>query len=177
MMIHIPLSRLRTLFLKKTLNQEDADAVVSASETLARAAWTEAHLSATILNISFAIESLGKYFLAFDAISCAVKLLGDRMLQHMWWDDFTLAFDTEYAFNEPETGRQRKPRMLANIANRLLAAINTYKGGMRPPSTEVIALKRLLFCSTYAPRDFKEVMWDPWREDEEHYAVNEYLSG
>ncbi|CDJ32512.1 uncharacterized protein EMH_0044680 [Eimeria mitis] len=175
-MIYLPMLSLRSLFSKQSLNQEDADNLITASEALARAAWVNALTCPRLTSPSFANEFLGRSFLALDSLVCTFQVLGDRMQKPVWWEEFIAAFDTNYDFRG-ERSRGCTQRYIRQFANRLLAALNIYKTGGRPPADEVIVLKRLLFSTKCSPKEFQDPIWDPWREDDELFVAHGYHAG
>ncbi|CDJ32514.1 uncharacterized protein EMH_0044900 [Eimeria mitis] len=160
---HPPLVKLRKLFSKDVLSQDDADAVVRAIEELVGSAWYQARKSFRRRPVH-AAETCGQHFLIFDALVSAFELLGDSMELPLWWGRFVAAFDGDPSARLPpvsdHAGGVRR-RMIRRIQN----ALDIYKTGRRPLLQEVIALKKLLFCSSATPGSFNDKQWDPWRED------------
>ncbi|CDJ46863.1 hypothetical protein, conserved [Eimeria brunetti] len=164
--LHVHLRTFRALFAKKALNQHDANVLVGAVERVVTTSWLQSKSGPRHYLPLFIVEALGYYFLALDAIVCAKHVLGDRMQLHLWWRKFINSFYTDYPLH-PSKGKSPKkvPEFHKNLARRLVAAIEIYKRGERPPLSEIIELKTLLFCSPFGRHRLKDPMWDPWRED------------
>ncbi|CDI85519.1 hypothetical protein EPH_0057800 [Eimeria praecox] len=160
---HFFLRKLRKLFLQRVLGQEDVNKLLTSVEGLVGALWQKAQRSRRYTRPAYVTEAYGVYFLSFDAIVCAIQLLGDNMELHLWWTRFVGLFELERSSLMPPAnvrsgGYQRR------VVGRLLDAIEIYKRGLRPPLTEVIDLKKVLLCSPDSPRLFRDRKWDPWLE-------------
>ncbi|CDJ54066.1 hypothetical protein EBH_0075890 [Eimeria brunetti] len=156
---------MRDLLARKTLTQHGADLLVQFVEDLVRVSYRRAQRSNRHPFPIRVVEYLGEYFIAFDAIVCAIELLGECMQLPLWWEQFTAGFNIDYSLPFLPTGGNRKSRFLTDLARRLAAALKIYKTGRRPPLREVISLKKLLFCHPLGQHQFKHDKWDPWRHD------------
>ncbi|CDJ32513.1 uncharacterized protein EMH_0044790 [Eimeria mitis] len=157
------LNDLRQLFARKTLNQRDADALVSALEELINMIWFQAQCEHKDIRPATIAGTYSVLFLAFDSLACAIQLFGDRMQLPLWWDRFVGVIDTRLKLDSPIMSGQGG--MCRRLTKRLAAALSVYKTGQRPPLTEVVALKKLVFCSRDRPGMFRRLEWDPWRLD------------
>ncbi|CDJ51671.1 hypothetical protein, conserved [Eimeria brunetti] len=162
--LYFSLLRVRSLFAKGILYQQDVDALVAATELLVGAAWSHAHRPFRRRSPMHAAETLGHDFLALDAIVAVAQLLGDSMELPRWWDKFIAPFDRDTYSLLPPTNK-RAGGLYRRMVNRLLLALETYKKAKRPPLSAVVSLKQMLFCTPEAPGRFKEAKWDPWRGD------------
>ncbi|CDI86684.1 hypothetical protein EPH_0021210 [Eimeria praecox] len=162
---HAHLLTLRTLFAKKSLNQQDADLLVNAVELLVATYWLMAKPPKRHTPPITVVEILGRYLMILDSIVCAIQLLGEHMQLPLWWDNFTANFDMNFSLPASGSTGKELTDFHIDLARRLIAALNIYKSGMRPPLLEVIALKTLLFCSPLGRHQFKRRKWDPWRKD------------
>ncbi|CDJ60992.1 hypothetical protein, conserved [Eimeria maxima] len=52
------------------------------------------------------------------------------------------------------------------LVNELSMAIQTLKTGRRPSPSDLVRIKRMLFCSEYSPPRLKEEDFDGWRKDD-----------
>ncbi|CDJ32518.1 uncharacterized protein EMH_0045360 [Eimeria mitis] len=153
---------LRKLFAQRILGQGDVNTLITAIEGLIGASWHHAQRRRRSIRPLFTAEAFGKYLLAFDAIVCAIQLLGESMKVPLWWDRFVGAFSLSLP-PPPKNGQ-------ADAANRMLVerlrdALTIYITRRRPELREVITLKKALFCTPDAPWHFKGRRWDPWRDD------------
>ncbi|CDJ54067.1 hypothetical protein, conserved [Eimeria brunetti] len=155
----------RDLFAQKTLNQHDADLLVHFVEQLVRVSYRRAQRSHAYPFPIRSVEHLGEYFIAFDAIVCAIELLGECMQLPLWWERFAAGFNINYYIPVLPVGGNRVSKFLNKLTTRLAAALKIYKTGRRPPLREVILLKRLLFCHPLGKHQFKHQKWHPWRRD------------
>ncbi|CDJ59453.1 hypothetical protein EMWEY_00022230 [Eimeria maxima] len=156
---------LRHLFAKETLNQKDADMVMNAVERLVTICWLRSSRPPRRLNPLCVVELLGYYFMAFDAIVCAIELFKDSMLLYRWWDKFTARFHLDLPATPPWVSFTPLAAYNRELILRLIRALKIYRTGKRPPLAEVVALKRLLFCSPHGRHRLKGPKWDPWRKD------------
>ncbi|CDI87859.1 hypothetical protein EPH_0065150 [Eimeria praecox] len=162
---YVYLLTLRKLYAQETLNQKDADLLVNAVERLVTTSWLGSRREPKGPLPLFIVEVLGDYIITFDAIVCAIQLLGEHMQLPLWWDKYIESFDTEYILYAHEPRGGKKARFHRHLAERFMAALNIYKQGLRPHLQEVIALKKLLFCTSFGAHRYKHPRWDPWRKD------------
>ncbi|CDI85520.1 hypothetical protein, conserved [Eimeria praecox] len=153
---------LKILFEKEVLQQEDVHLLVSAAEGLIGAAYFQGLRRRRSSRPVHAAETLGGYFLAFDYIVCVLQLLGDRMNAPLWWDDFVKGFNFALLSTPARTRTTVANRKLIG---RLIQALEILKTRSRPPFMEIIALKKMLFCSADSPKQFRGRKWDAWRQD------------
>ncbi|CDJ59452.1 hypothetical protein EMWEY_00022220 [Eimeria maxima] len=162
---HAYLCTMRKLFAKQALNQKDVHALVKAVEELVNLAWLRSHRGPRGPSPIHIVESLGSYFMVFDSLVCAAEILGEHMQLHLWWEKFAANFDVNPLLPAPGPTRKEVAKFHKYLVKRLVAALEIYKRGERPPLPEVIALKTLLFCSPQGRHQFKNPKWDPWRDD------------
>ncbi|CDJ61716.1 hypothetical protein EMWEY_00011830 [Eimeria maxima] len=163
---YVFLRNLRRLFALRVLDQAGVDLLVSSTEGLIGAVWYLAQKRHPKRQPVYAAEVFGNYLLAFDALMCVIELLGDYMELPLWWEEFVAAFNHDPSSLLPPVG-MRAGGLYRRLIARIVNALNVYKTGRRPALSEVIALKKMLFCPPSAPGDFKDHKWDPWREDAE----------
>ena len=155
----------RKLFLQETLSQRDVNDLLVAIEELASMSYHRGQRPPRGINPVFIVEALGYYFMIFDAIVCAIELLGEPMHLELWWNQFTENFVTRFPLSVAPATRSEMAQFNLELARRLSDALDIYKQGRRPPLQEVIALKNKLFCSPLGRNQFKRARWDPWRDD------------
>ncbi|CDI85521.1 hypothetical protein, conserved [Eimeria praecox] len=157
------LHRIRKLYAQKTLNQSNADELVCLIENLVSIVWSQAQMEQRDFRPFTIASTYGMYFLTLDSLVCAMEILGDSMEVPQWWDKFVGVINTKMHFYSVQgpAGFSRR------ITKRLGPALEIYKEGKRPPSMEVIALKKLLFCSRDRPNIFRKPEWIPWQNDAE----------
>ncbi|KAL8439015.1 hypothetical protein Efla_002424 [Eimeria flavescens] len=93
-------------------------------------------------------------------------LLGPRMAASRWWDQFVNSLPTDYTPTRPRADATIMTKTNHKLVWRLLAAIKTFKTGVRPDLKEVLKVKRMLLCSPYSILHFKGHRFDPWRKDD-----------
>ncbi|CDJ54032.1 hypothetical protein EBH_0072000 [Eimeria brunetti] len=162
---NIYMRTMRKLLLKKSLNQIDANTLVGAVEKLVTSSWVQSRKGARGRTPIYFVEALGRYFISLDAIVCASQILGDCMQLPLWWETFVASFNTNFPLYNARSRANKLTDFHIDFARRLIAALDIYKTGRRPALTEVIALKRLLFCFPLGRHRFKGPKWDSWRED------------
>ncbi|CDI75495.1 hypothetical protein EPH_0041450 [Eimeria praecox] len=156
---------IRRLFMKQALDQIDASLLVGFLQELAIASAARARGAHRMLRAMHGVATIGLQFLVLDYTVSALHVLGISPPSCSWWEAFTECFDTGYRYMGP---RRRTPygrRVNIDLANRMLAAMSTYKAGTRPDLEEIVDLKRILFFSFCSPSDFRSHTWDPWRTD------------
>ena len=162
---HDYLLSLRELFLKETLNQQDAEKLVTAVELLVVTSWFQSRRGIRTNAPIAIVEGLGRYMMIFDALVCAKEILGDFMPFDHWWDKFANSFKTDISIPPAGSRGGRLANIHRNLARRLVAALDIYKRGERPHHFEVLELKRLLFCSESGRHRLKDRQWIPWIHD------------
>ena len=162
---HCYLSTLRKLFLKEKLSQQDVDLLIDTVERLVAITWLQSQKGPRGKAPIQAVETLGCYLMIFDAIICTAKLIGEHMQLAEWWVKFTESFKTDFAL--PTHTINPLTKFHVRLAHRIVSALNTYKKGERPPVGEVVALKKLLFCSPLGNHRLKAPRWGPWQQDGE----------
>ncbi|CDJ59635.1 hypothetical protein, conserved [Eimeria maxima] len=164
---HFCLLTLKNIYAQKTLDQKRADILVNAVERLISITWIQSQRTPRRTAPRYIVEALGNRFVAIDAIVCAIELVGEHMELPLWWGKFTASFKTNFPLRPPGSRGGELPQLHRNLAKRLVAAMDIYKQGRRPPLGEVYALKKLLFGPELGRHSFKERKWDPWRRDGE----------
>ena len=162
--LYLVLLKLKKLFSQAILNQEDVNALVTATEHLISTAWRQALKGPRKNRPVCAAEAFGYYFLTFDALVCVFQLLGNNMELHLWWGKFIAAFNHDPSSFMRPIG-SRAGGVHRRLVQRICAVLEVYKAAKRPAPKEVIELKNMLFGSPSAPGDFKDRKWDPWRKD------------
>ncbi|CDI87824.1 hypothetical protein EPH_0062500 [Eimeria praecox] len=168
--VHTHLLRLRRLFAQKVLRQVDLDMLQDEIEDLVAVYWLRNQRVTKVKAPIRVVEALGTYFMAFDYIVCAIQLLGDYMQLPLWWEKFAESFNPHLRLPDPGPLRVRISMFYTDLSRRLVAALDIYKGGKRPPLREVVALKKMLFCSPLGRHRLKDRKWNPWREDGECFC-------
>ncbi|CDJ68432.1 hypothetical protein, conserved [Eimeria necatrix] len=164
------LHRLRNLFAKERLNQQDADLLVGSIENLAARYWSIAQRGMQRTSPAFANATLGAYFLAFDFIVRAIEVLGDSMQLSAWWGKFVSAFKIDYSLFPERRHCRVSTKFQRELANRLLGALKIYITGRAPPAEDVVELKRMLFFSPHAPPVFKNAQFEEFRDQDDDFS-------
>ncbi|CDJ32510.1 uncharacterized protein EMH_0044460 [Eimeria mitis] len=157
---------LRVMFLQPTLNQDEANYLVNGLEDLVYSLMLRLRLRSAYANFALDLPTLGKYFLAFDFLVSGMHVLRESMHTDKWWDRFASGFVLEIRMPRLSRNSRHCSTVQRALVGRLLDAMRIYLKGIRPPLMEVLRLKRLLLCSPYTHRRFKEHHFDAWRDDE-----------
>ncbi|CDJ59450.1 hypothetical protein EMWEY_00022200 [Eimeria maxima] len=158
------LTTLRELYAQKTLSQRDVYVLQTALERLVATVQLRTPARPKREFPCFIVEILGSRFMALDAIVCAIELLGDYMSLPLWWEKFTAGIKAVPLRSARSRGGDMA-EFNRHLATRLLAALDIYKEGRRPPLKEVYALKVLLLCPPFGRPALKDRKWDRWRHD------------
>ncbi|KAL8448497.1 hypothetical protein Emed_003677 [Eimeria media] len=159
------LLRIRQLLRERQLGHGGAHNLVYFSEELATNAFHTMKDSLEDLGPVAAATRLGRRFLVLYSLLRASHVLGQNWPSLPWWRELMENIPHQYFF-----AWERGPRASqfhASLANELSAAIELLKRGVFPQPKVIISLKRRLFCMPQSPVQFKEKLWDPWRQDDE----------
>ncbi|KAL8448494.1 hypothetical protein Emed_003674 [Eimeria media] len=156
---------MRRTFRKLQLNDLEAENLVYFSEKLAAHAYHTMQDKVEDLGPFDAVIRLGRKFMALYFLLRASHVLERNWRTQAWWGELMARIPHEYVFVW-----ERDPRAFqfnASLANDLSAAIEELKRGVLPQPDVIISLKRRLFCMPESPVNFKQQLWDPWRQDDE----------
>ncbi|KAL8434390.1 hypothetical protein ACSSS7_003216 [Eimeria intestinalis] len=158
------LKRVQGLLKKEVLEANEAQVLVSLTESLVRYLVLRHRSRLPIINPSLTADRLGMRFMCLEAIVCLMQLLGPAISPHLWWDPFVRWVPTEY---NPLPSQSRLPRAaeFRELCIRLSYACKRLKRGLRLSEEDTVQLKRDLL-TTQAPTRFKESKWDAWRLDD-----------
>ncbi|KAL8426061.1 hypothetical protein Efla_001979 [Eimeria flavescens] len=156
------LREIRELLLQPLLTQMDADKLVSYSEDLAAHAFRTMTKSVEWDPPAFAAEQLGRRFMVFSALDAVSQALRVDWQQELWWHQLGERVPTGFDMQRVKAGG-----LAYNIelASDLRDALALYKKGRRPADEFIVSLKRRLLCKDSSPRDLKNPIWNPWRDD------------
>ncbi|CDJ28121.1 uncharacterized protein EMH_0038110 [Eimeria mitis] len=159
----------RILSLKPALDLAEANELVRLAVSLAQRALSSMTTPMSDQRASVAAESLGRRFLVFDLFRKVLKLTQNAKPGLMrLWQNLVAEIPTDY--ERAGWGMYLdKHRFQHQLANQLSAALELYKSGSEPSETEVLDIKRKLFCMAFSPRQFLGDAWHPWREDDEQF--------
>ncbi|CDI84123.1 hypothetical protein EAH_00048800 [Eimeria acervulina] len=111
-----------------------------------------------------AVGRLGMRFLVLDVIVSTLLILGQKVDPGRW-QRFTNAI-RHAAPQPPQTANfSKRAHFYLSLAKELSRAIQILKTGKRPAPSELLLIKRMLFCSSFSPSRFKGRDFDPWRQD------------
>ncbi|KAL8448498.1 hypothetical protein Emed_003678 [Eimeria media] len=156
---------LREAFRRPQLNQAEAHGLTHYSERLAANAYHFMQDEVEDLSPFDAVGRLGRKFMTIYYLLRASHVLQQNWPTQPWWDELMKRIPHQYVFAW-KGGRQASP-FNVDLANELSAAIELLKRGVLPAPTGIINLKRKLFCMPQSPVQFREKLWDPWRQDDE----------
>ncbi|KAL8436651.1 hypothetical protein ACSSS7_001581 [Eimeria intestinalis] len=162
------LRRLRELLVKETLDPTQLDEVAQRVTNILSCMYHYDRVPTEAESPSIATRSLGRRFLALDAVVASLNLLGESACGP-WWEQImdVIPEDTrEYA----TTSTRPASLFHKNLLEKLNRALHILKTGKRLSEEETIEIKRALFLSPYKPANFKDPQWDPWREDDKNFA-------
>ncbi|CDJ60451.1 hypothetical protein, conserved [Eimeria maxima] len=166
------LAALRELYMRPALDQSGYNTLMRSLEELVHSLLVRVRSRALFADTMWDLPTLGIHFLAFDFLVSAAQVLGNRMQLHLWWDRFVAAFALDMPPKPFRKHSRHCAAVQAILRQRLFAALQVYKMGRRLPLGDVVELKRLLLCSPYTHKRFKDDDWDPWRDDEELFLTS-----
>ncbi|CDJ29804.1 uncharacterized protein EMH_0052850 [Eimeria mitis] len=162
----VPLLRqARELLSQSCLSPTQMKSLARVTEMLIDYAVTRLHSSLSGYQPSRAVERLGIRFLLLDVVVSTLTVLGQKPDPGPW-----KIFTDAIGHGAPLTGTGRLRRGRPNIsvirARELSRAIQILKTGKRPEPSDLVQIKRMLFCWTSSPTYFRRGEFDPWREDD-----------
>ncbi|KAL8274968.1 hypothetical protein Esti_001024 [Eimeria stiedai] len=163
------LRKMRELFLKPSLSQEQADWLVQKSEALAN---HTIHRMTTPLRTNYpstVADVLGRRFLSLHYLHLASETLQQKWTEAEWWRLLLAAVRHEYPEKLGHVGKGNKADRSRILLAELVAALELYKNGSSPTEVESIKLLRKLFLKPEAPAHFKETPWEAWRSDDKQF--------
>ncbi|KAL8439017.1 hypothetical protein Efla_002426 [Eimeria flavescens] len=163
------LCRIRERLLKPELDAAEVQQLMLETEKLVRIAAARARIGASPKGPWHRIRYLGTIFLILDVVVSVRELLGPRMAASRWWDQFVNSLPTDYQPTKARPDAKIMTKINHKLVALLLAGIKTFKTGVRPDLKEVLKVKRMLLCSPYSIKYFKEHQFDPWRKDDEEF--------
>lgn len=111
-----------------------------------------------------AVRVLGLRYLLMDALLSVVSVLGPFMRAEQWWSSLAERISSAY-YPDDSFNISDKSFMVKGICERLSAALNLMKKGIRPCVSETLWLKKALFGSGLVD-EFQLAKWNPWKEDD-----------
>lgn len=166
--ISVLLAFMRSLLIKKELNQGDANELILMSERIVCHLYYLHRRSLTSLTASKILLTLGLRYLMLDMLVCVVHLMGPAMRASQWWHRLVKEIPTDVAVENLRL-QLRCSRYYAGLSLRLRAAVESLKRGVRPGPKDTVELKRELFCSEMTLRTFRKPQWDIWRMDDREF--------
>ncbi|KAL8429503.1 hypothetical protein Efla_004900 [Eimeria flavescens] len=138
--------RLRTLLRQASLNQDDADEIVKASEHLVSiGVWCMAsplHKHRPHL----VTEQAGRRFLLFHYLYVASRALQANWQETAWWKELAATIPTSLPAGVGTTRFGVSGWVSWAMTQRLLEAADIYKEGGQPSASQVVELLGVLFC-------------------------------
>ncbi|CDJ51254.1 hypothetical protein, conserved [Eimeria brunetti] len=115
-------------------------------------------------------EYIGLHFLYLDAVLATLQLHGQEASLE-WWGKIVHGVKNFFPCQmEPIRGPQAKTQYSHMLVCELGRALQTLKEGRRPEASELIRLKRLLFCSPLSPKRFRGSSFDMFREADKPFC-------
>ncbi|CDJ68362.1 hypothetical protein, conserved [Eimeria necatrix] len=164
LLVH-PSSALRfmqTSFAKQRINEREANGIIIESQRIVNHLFNFHRSAVPWRSASKAVLTLGLRYLMLDSLLCAIDLLGPAMDAPQWWTKLVKSIPTKIAIKDLRLQLNRS-KHYALLAERLSAASEAIKRGLRPGARETVALKRDLFCTELSLPLFKKPQWDIWR--------------
>ncbi|CDJ50346.1 hypothetical protein, conserved [Eimeria brunetti] len=161
---------MRELFLKQSLNAEEAGCLLYNCELLINYG---IHRLTTPLGRTtpfLVCRRLAALFMMFDYVVCTVQLIGAKMRTELWWSRFVKSFKMDRTLLSQTRGGRKGSGVMVNLAYRLIAALQIYSTGERPNHVEIIQLKRLIFSKLRSYSQFDHPFWKQWVHDDELYT-------
>ncbi|CDI84526.1 hypothetical protein, conserved [Eimeria acervulina] len=163
------LKALRTWFLQRSICKLEAMKMFDVAQRLASRTVLSMVAPVDGLRPAVAAESLGRRFLAFNAVYGALQVLGPTSELRKAWEAMILSVPTTYS-HTPRCPIEGKYGFHYTLAKQLSEALELYKLGGAPTDEDIIEIKRKLFCTELSPKRFREASWSLWRKDDREYS-------
>ncbi|KAL8444071.1 hypothetical protein Emag_005724 [Eimeria magna] len=155
---------IRKILLKARLTQRDVDNLMFQAELLAGHAFSCMFKPIFSFPLSAAVEQLARRFLVFRALFLTAHVVKQDWWRERWWMELGNAVPTDFAelvFTTRSSLFNRK------LAVDLSVAVRMYKSGFSPSSALEVDLMKRLFCEESSPRELRNAIWEPLRQDYE----------
>lgn len=164
--------KMRALFCKDELDQEDLDEMTATAEQLI--SFSVLYLSKDIGKSSRvrAVNSLAKRYLTLYYVVCAIKVLGEPV-ENIWWERYVRAIPPHTSGAYIPVGTRRET-FHSVLAVDMYNAIRLLKQGVLPSVSDTVNIMRKLFCMDCSPALFKGNSWNPWREADLEARANNH---
>ncbi|OEH78801.1 hypothetical protein cyc_01168 [Cyclospora cayetanensis] len=158
------LGDVRQLLLKSHVSEQEMKLLMESAYRLAQ--YSNKALSQPMKDelMTDMLYILARRFLVADALWCISEVLGPSMNMHLWWGQFMEPLAKHVSVRHRSASRSGLN--LKQLAQRLVAALQQYKLGRRPPAQQVIELKRQIFRQPCSCPEFRSHTWNPWRDDD-----------
>ncbi|KAL8439022.1 hypothetical protein Efla_002431 [Eimeria flavescens] len=117
------------------------------------------------------VRQLGRSSVVLEAVMSVRRLLRPHGHVTKWWRKLLATIPTDYKVKEALLTADPQRKFHCKLVKRLLATIEIYKTGGRPHPSEVLQLKRMLFCSKLITIYFRSSPWRAWRMDDEEFRA------
>ncbi|KAL8455634.1 hypothetical protein Emag_000564 [Eimeria magna] len=156
------LRHMRALLALQTLSADQAEQLMSDSEHIVSYLVQTQRDGVAHKALCRALWTLGRRYVLFDAVACAIQALGPAMTARLWWPQLAAMIPCEYP--EPKETNSPKRFQRVTVLLRLISALKLLKSGIRPAAEDTLSLKRDLFSRSFTSKCFKSKTWDDWRE-------------
>ncbi|CDI87735.1 hypothetical protein EPH_0046810 [Eimeria praecox] len=146
--------RAQRLLSLQTISQDELRKLKNSAELLVSHCLRYEGRSVYAYKTSRAVEKLAMRFLMLDTVFCTLQLLGETVAAG-WWKEFTSSMPCEVRDFDSSSFLTQQRRFNAALARRLSEAMKCFRKGVRPPRSQIIWLKRMLFCSPRAPEPLR----------------------
>ncbi|CDJ36281.1 LOW QUALITY PROTEIN: uncharacterized protein EMH_0074590 [Eimeria mitis] len=127
---------MRELFLKESLSAEDADDLMYNCELLINYAIHRLTPPLARRSPFLVCRRLAGLLMMFDYVVCTAHIVGPRLEAGRWWPRFVNLFRMDHTLLSRNRMGRTGSDMLLSLAYRLIAALEIYKTGARPPAVE-----------------------------------------
>ncbi|KAL8436646.1 hypothetical protein ACSSS7_001576 [Eimeria intestinalis] len=162
------LFRLRALLTRQSLGGGDLDQVAALLEEVVGYVYFRETRSCEDNHPSVAVRNLGRRLVLLDIIVAALQVLGEP-LPAPWWVDFVdgIPIVTRQSIRQPDRNSVENQNL--SMLEKITAALQILKTGVRPPKKDLVDIKKFLFTSPHGPYCFKKPRWDGWRADDDDF--------
>ncbi|CDI75087.1 hypothetical protein, conserved [Eimeria praecox] len=160
---------MRELFSKQSLSEKEVDRILRSCELLVNYAIHRLTPALPRRTPFLVCRRLASLFMLFDYVVCTAQLVGAKMETERWWPRFVSFFRMDSSLLSPTRSSRLGSELLVDLAYRLIAALEIYRKGARPPPMEVIQLKRLIFSHLRSYSQFEHPSWNYWVLDDQEF--------
>ena len=160
------LARVQQIFSKPSLCRYDFLALMGLAYDLVRYATTRLPMDLSSERPNELVAPLARRVLLLDSLWGICEVVGTPMNKGQWWDKLMETMSNPQGRPPSRVFR----RGWYYFVEQLIAALEIYRTGGRPPPEMVVEIKRKIFSKEFGHRLFQNHDWDLWRQLDKEFS-------